>query len=67
MTPVVKGRPGSEAAQASDRSWAVVACRDRHQWLFSDRMPVKSNANDWSGQMQVDGQVFAFTQSVAAS
>lgn len=44
-------------------SWPVVACCDRQQWLFSASMPVKSNANDWSGRMQVGGQVCAITQT----
>ena len=56
-----------DSARMTVGFWPVVACRDRYQWLFSDSMPVKSNANEWSGRMQVDGQVFAFTQSVVAS
>lgn len=59
--------PAGHFGRAYFRLWPVVACRDRYQWLFSDSMPVKSNANEWSGRMQVDGQVFAFTQSVVAS
>ena len=50
-----RAKQAIKQAPGYDCFWPVVACRDRQQWLFSASMPVKSNANDWSGRMQVGG------------
>jgi hypothetical protein len=58
---------------ASDRFWPIAAYADRQKyWVVLCRscpqiLLVKSDANDWTGRMQMGGQVRAITHLLPAA